>query len=114
MASCLFCKMVAGDIQPDVVYEDDDVLAFRDINPQAPTHVLVIPKVHIATINDIDAGQDALAGKLFLAAKKVAAIDGIATSGYRVVMNCNRHAGQEVYHIHLHVLGGRQMVWPPG
>ncbi len=114
MADCLFCKMVAGSIKPDIVYEDADVLAFRDINPQAPTHVLVIPKDHIATINDIAPDHDALVGKLFLAAKKVADIDGIATSGYRVVMNCNRHAGQEVYHIHLHVLGGRQMSWPPG
>ncbi|KAF0193099.1 MAG: Hit-like protein involved in cell-cycle regulation [Gammaproteobacteria bacterium] len=114
MSDCLFCKMVAGSIKPDIVYEDADVLAFRDINPQAPTHVLVIPKDHIATINDIAPDHDALVGKLFLAAKKVADIDGIATSGYRVVMNCNRHAGQEVYHIHLHVLGGRQMSWPPG
>jgi len=114
MSDCLFCKMVSGEIQPDVVYEDDEVLAFRDVNPQAPVHVLVIPKVHIATINDIDADNAHLVSKLFLAAKKIAADEGVAEPGYRTVMNCNPAAGQSVYHIHLHLLGGRPMTWPPG
>lgn len=114
MSDCLFCKMVAGEIKPDTVYEDDEVLAFRDINPQAPTHVLVIPKTHISTLNDLHTDHAALVGKLFLAARKVAEIDGIAERGYRTVMNCNREAGQTVFHIHLHVLGGRGMHWPPG
>lgn len=114
MSDCLFCKMVAGEIKPNTVYEDDDVLAFRDLNPQAPTHVLVIPKMHIPTINDLQPDQAALIGKLFLAAQKVAKDEGIAERGYRTVMNCNREAGQSVFHIHLHVLGGRPMNWPPG
>ena len=114
MSDCLFCKMVAGEIQPDVVFEDDEVLAFRDVNPQAPVHVLVIPKSHIATTNDLDADNAHLLGRLYLAAKKIAADEGIAESGYRTVMNCNAGAGQSVYHIHLHLLGGRAMGWPPG
>jgi histidine triad (HIT) family protein len=114
MSDCLFCKMVNGEIKPDVVYEDDAVLAFSDVNPQAPTHVLVIPKQHIATTNDLNAGNVELVGKMYLAAKQVAADAGISASGYRAVMNCNAGAGQSVYHIHLHVLGGRPMGWPPG
>lgn len=114
MSDCLFCKMVAGEISPDTVYEDDEVLAFRDINPQAPTHVLVVPKRHISTINDLGPDDAALVGKLYLAAQQVAAEDGIAEKGYRTVMNCNAGAGQSVFHIHLHVLGGRGMSWPPG
>lgn len=114
MSDCLFCKMVAGEIKPDTVYEDDDVLAFRDINPQAPTHVLVIPKRHISTINDLSDTDAELVGKLYLAAKQVGQIDNISDSGYRTVMNCNEGAGQSVFHIHLHVLGGRGMQWPPG
>jgi len=114
MSDCLFCKMVAGDIKPDVVFEDDAVLAFRDVNPQAPTHVLVIPKRHIATTNDLDAASADVVGKLYLAAKQIAADEGIAGPGYRMVMNCNPGAGQSVYHLHLHLLGGRPMHWPPG
>jgi histidine triad (HIT) family protein len=114
MAECLFCKMVTGDIQPDVVFEDDEVLAFRDLNPQAPTHVLVIPKVHIPTTNDLDDGNVGIVGRLYLAAKQIAADEGIAEPGYRMVMNCNPGAGQSVYHLHLHLLGGRPMHWPPG
>ena len=114
MADCIFCKMVNGEIQPDVVYEDEDVLAFRDANPTAPTHVLVIPKQHIATTNDLDEESAGIVGKLYLAAKQVAGNDGIAERGYRMVMNCNPAAGQSVYHIHLHLLGGRSMGWPPG
>ena len=114
MSDCLFCKMASGEIQPDVVYEDDEVLAFRDINPQAPTHVLVIPKVHIATLNDLEPEHAPLMGKLFLAARKVAEQEGVAERGYRTLINCNAEAGQTVFHIHLHVLGGRPMGWPPG
>lgn len=114
MSDCLFCKMVSGEIQADAVFENGNVLAFRDINPQAPTHVLVIPKRHIATINDLETGDTGLVGELFLAAKEVAKAEGIADDGYRTVMNCNAQAGQTVFHVHLHVLGGRPMNWPPG
>jgi histidine triad (HIT) family protein len=114
MSDCLFCKMVSGVIKTNTVFEDDEVLAFRDINPQAPTHVLVVPKRHIATINDLQGADAALVGKLFLAAQVVARQDGIAERGYRTVMNCNAEAGQSVFHVHLHVLGGRSMGWPPG
>jgi histidine triad (HIT) family protein len=114
MSDCLFCKMVAGEIQPDVVYEDDEVLAFRDLNPQAPLHVLVIPRVHIATTNELTPDNADVVGKMYLAAKQIAADAGVAEPGYRMVMNCNAGAGQSVYHIHLHVLGGRPLGWPPG
>ena len=114
MSDCLFCKMVSGEIQPDVVFEDDDVLAFRDVNPQAPVHVLVIPKTHIATTNDLTTEQAGLVGKMILATRQIAADEGVAEPGYRMVMNCNPEAGQSVYHIHLHMLGGRPMNWPPG
>lgn len=113
-ADCLFCKIVSGAIQPDKVYEDADVLAFRDVNPQAPVHVLVIPKRHVTTLNDLTDADTALAGKLLLAAQRIAAQLGIADTGYRVVNNCNADGGQSVWHIHLHVLGGRRMQWPPG
>ncbi len=111
---CLFCKILAGDIPADKVYESDEAIAFRDINPQAPTHVLIIPREHIATINDLQAGQEAIVGNLYLVAKKIAADEGIADDGYRVVMNYNEAAGQTVFHLHLHLLGGRQQGWPPG
>ena len=111
---CLFCKIVAGDIPADIIYESESAIAFRDINPQAPTHVLVIPRQHIATINDLDEADRSLVGDLYLAAQQIAAEEGIADSGYRAVMNCNEGAGQSVFHIHLHVLGGRALTWPPG
>lgn len=114
MSDCLFCKMVNGEIKPDTVFETDEVLAFRDINPQAPTHVLVVPKQHISTINDLQVDHEALIGKLYLAAQAIAREEGISESGYRTVMNCGEGAGQSVFHIHLHVLGGRKMKWPPG
>ena len=114
MTDCIFCKIIDGDIPANKVYEDDDVLAFRDLNPQAPTHVLVIPKKHIATLNDLQSEDAELIGKMYLAAKQVAADEGIAEAGYRTVFNCNKGGGQEVYHLHLHVLGGRQITWPPG
>lgn len=110
---CLFCKIVAGDIPADIVYESDTALAFRDINPQAPTHVLVIPRKHISTINDIGVDDETLIGSLYTAAREIASAEGIAEDGYRAVMNCNESAGQSVFHIHLHVLGGKRMGWPP-
>lgn len=114
MTDCIFCKIAKGEIPANVVFQNDEVLAFRDLNPQAPTHILVIPKKHIATTNDITSADEALIGKMLLAAKQVAKEEDIAESGYRTVMNCNRGAGQTVFHIHLHVLGGRAMGWPPG
>ncbi len=114
MSDCLFCKMVSGAIKPNSVLETPKILAFRDIHPQAPTHVLVIPKRHIATINDLQPEDTELVGEMLLAAKIVAQQDGIAHTGYRTVMNCNADAGQSVFHIHLHVLGGRALSWPPG
>ncbi len=114
MTDCIFCKMVAGEIKPDTVYEDEEVIAFRDINPQAPMHVLVVPKEHISTINDLDEAHAPLVGKLYLVARQVARQEGMAERGYRTVMNCNEEAGQSVFHIHLHVLAGRDMRWPPG
>ncbi|MEM7501826.1 MAG: histidine triad nucleotide-binding protein [Pseudomonadota bacterium] len=110
----LFLKIVAGEIPADIVYEDDDVIGFRDISPQAPTHVLIIPRRRIPTINDLEASDAEVVGKLFLAAKAIAKAEGIAESGYRVVMNCNEDGGQTVYHLHLHLLGGRRLTWPPG
>lgn len=111
---CLFCKMVNREIEPDVVFEDEHVLAFNDINPQAPTHVLIVPKKHIATLNDIQESDLAVIGRLPLVAAKVAREVGFADDGYRVVMNCNEGAGQTVYHIHMHLMGGRRFTWPAG
>lgn len=114
MSDDLFLKIINREIPADIVYETDEILAFRDVNPQAPLHVLIIPKEHIRTINDIEAEHAEVAGKLFLVAAEIARKEGIEKEGYRVVMNCNRAGGQAVYHIHLHLLGGRQMGWPPG
>ena len=111
---CLFCQILAGDIAADIIYESDDAIGFRDINPQAPTHVLIVPRQHIATINDLtDEDRDTI-GKLFMAAQWIAKDEGLTDDGYRTVINCNAAAGQSVFHIHLHLLGGRQMSWPPG
>lgn len=112
--NCLFCKILAGDIPADIVYESDSAIAFRDINPQAPTHVVIIPRKHIATINDIDPDDQQVVGSLFTAAREIARTEGHAEAGYRVAMNCNESAGQTVFHIHLHLLGGRSFSWPPG
>jgi histidine triad (HIT) family protein len=114
MPDTLFTKIINREIPADIVYESDDVLAFRDISPQAPVHILIIPKQPISTINDLRVGHTELVGKLFLAAATIAAEEGVAEDGYRVVMNCNKAGGQMVYHIHLHLLAGRQMGWPPG
>ncbi|MER3413191.1 MAG: histidine triad nucleotide-binding protein [Armatimonadota bacterium] len=109
---CIFCKIAAGEITCDKVIETDSVLAFRDINPQAPTHVLVIPKRHIYSLHE--ATEDDDLGALLLAAKEVAHSEGVDRAGYRLVINCGQHGGQTVDHLHVHVLGGRQMTWPPG
>ena len=111
---CLFCKIIDGDLPAEIVYENDSLVAFRDIAPKAPTHILLIPRRHVATMNDLHDGDAAIAGELFLTAARIAADEGIADDGYRVVMNCNEAAGQSVFHIHLHLLGGRPMSWPPG
>ena len=114
MNECLFCKMVSGVIPCDKVHENENVLAFRDIDPKAPTHILIIPKKHITTLNEINENDQDLLGELLLTAKKIAKDEGIDTSGYRTVFNCNSDGGQTVFHIHMHLLGGRQMDWPPG
>lgn len=111
---CIFCKVIDKTIPAKIAYEDDEVLAFHDIHPQAPVHMLVIPKKHISTINQIEPQDQLLAGKLLLTAQKLAKEQGFADAGFRVVMNCNEQGGQTVYHIHMHVLAGRHMTWPPG
>ena len=112
--NCLFCKIIKREIPASIVYEDDRVLAFNDINPQAPTHVLVVPKKHIATLNDLAAGDDQIVGEVVRRAAAIAADRGISAGGFRTVFNTNKEAGQTVFHIHLHVLGGRPLTWPPG
>lgn len=111
---CLFCKIINREIPADIVYEDDQVLAFNDIDPKAPTHMLVIPKKHIPTLNDITEEDLALVGRLPMTASKLAKEQGFAEDGFRVVMNCNEDGGQTVYHIHMHVMGGRRFTWPAG
>ena len=112
--SCLFCRIAAGEIPAKKVYEDSDLVAFEDINPQAPMHVLIVPRAHISTVNDLGAGHDALVGAMVRRAGAIAAEHGHAAAGFRTVFNCNAAAGQTVFHIHLHVLGGRPLAWPPG
>ena len=114
MSDCLFCKIVNRQIPASVVYEDDRVLAFNDINPQAPTHVLVIPKRHVASLDELGPDDDAIVGEMVRRAAAIARERGITAGGYRTVFNTNRDAGQTVFHIHLHLIGGRAMHWPPG
>ena len=114
MNECLFCKMVSGDIPCEKVYENELILSFRDIDPKAPTHILIIPKKHIETLNEINENDQDLLGELLLTAKKIAKDEGIDASGYRTVFNCNADGGQTVFHNHMHLLGGRLMAWPPG
>ncbi|NEZ03882.1 histidine triad nucleotide-binding protein [Wenzhouxiangella sp. XN201] len=114
MSDDLFLKIIEREIPADIVFENDEMLAFRDINPQAPVHILIIPKRRIATLNDLEGDDTELIGRLVLTARKLAADEGLAEDGYRLVFNCNENGGQSVYHIHLHLLGGRRMDWPPG
>ena len=114
MSECLFCRIVAGEIPAALVYSDDHLVAFQDINPQAPMHVLIVPRRHISTLNDLAAVDDPLVGEMVRRAAALAAEQGYAETGYRTVFNCNAGAGQTVFHIHLHVLGGRRFGWPPG
>jgi histidine triad (HIT) family protein len=114
MSQCLFCRIVKREIPGKIVYEDDRILAFEDINPQAPTHVLIIPKRHVDTLNDLTSADDQLIGELVRRAAAIAKERGMAASGYRTVFNTNRDGGQTVGHIHLHLLGGRSFAWPPG
>ena len=114
MNDCLFCKIISNEIPSDCVFENENMYAFRDINPQAPVHILIIPKTHISTLNDVGDNHKLLVGEILLTSTMLAENEGISDSGYRTVFNCNKNGGQEVYHIHLHLLGGRRMTWPPG
>jgi histidine triad (HIT) family protein len=114
VADCLFCRIARKEIPAKLVHEDDDVVAFEDINPQAPVHVLVVPRRHVASLNDLGAGDDALVGKLLRVAAGIARARGVAEPGWRAVVNVGKEGGQLVFHVHLHVLGGRPMFWLPG
>ena len=114
MADCVFCKIARKEIPAKLVHEDDDVVAFEDLNPQAPVHVLVVPRRHVPSLNELEAGDDALAGKLLRVAAGIARARGVAEPGWRAVVNVGKEGGQVVFHVHLHVLGGRPMFWPPG
>ena len=114
MSDCLFCRIITGDIPGAIVHQDDQLVAFKDINPQAPLHVLIVPRRHIATLNDLSPNDDALVGSMTRLAAKLAKDHGYDERGYRTVFNCQAEAGQSVFHIHMHVLGGRRFTWPPG
>jgi len=114
MPDCIFCKIASGDIPSDKVYEDDSLVGFRDIQPQAPAHIVIIPKEHIETVNDITEDDSDLLAGMLLACQRIAKDEGLSENGYRIVINCNRDGGQSVFHLHAHVLGGRKMSWPPG
>jgi histidine triad (HIT) family protein len=113
-SSCLFCRIAEGEIPADLVRSDPDVLAFRDIHPKAPTHILIIPRKHIASVTELEVDDAEVIGKLFLTAKELAREEGISDAGYRMVINAGADGGQTVFHVHLHLLGGRPMGWPPG
>jgi len=112
--NCVFCKIVSNEIPANIVYHDDSTTAFRDNNPQAPTHILIVPNQHVASLNELSGAADETIGRLFSVAAKLAAQEKVAQTGYRVVVNTGAGAGQSVFHLHLHLLGGRQMHWPPG
>jgi histidine triad (HIT) family protein len=114
MADCLFCKIIEGKIPASIVHQDGRLVAFDDINPQAPMHVLIVPRRHIPTLTDLQPGDDGLVGEMIRRAAAIAKERGHADAGYRTVFNCNAGAGQSVWHVHLHVLGGRRLTWPPG
>lgn len=113
-SDCLFCKIAAGDVPADIVHESEDLLAFRDINPQAPVHILVIPRRHVPSLDEAGDGDGGLLGALLLAARDLARSEGIAEDGYRTVLNVGGDGGQTVHHVHVHLLGGRALTWPPG
>ncbi len=110
--STIFSKIIAKEIPAEIVWEDDEILAFKDVNPQAPVHILIIPKIEIPTANDLDESHDKLMGKMIRMASSIAKNEGIAESGYRLIINCNQEGGQSVYHIHIHLIGGKQLLWP--
>ncbi len=114
MTNCLFCKIVKHEIPARTVYEDEDVFAFEDINPQAPVHILIIPKEHFASLNDVPEEKREILGRILILAKRIAREKGLGERGYRIVLNTEKDSGQEVFHIHFHLLGGRRMTWPPG
>ncbi|MFH1239313.1 MAG: histidine triad nucleotide-binding protein [bacterium] len=114
MKDCLFCKIIKKDIPSAIVFEDDEVTAFRDISPQAPVHILIVPKQHIATLMDLTEKDKDIIGHIFLVARQLAEKEGVGEKGFRVVANCNAAAGQAVFHVHFHLLGGRRLQWPPG
>jgi histidine triad (HIT) family protein len=114
VTDCLFCRLVAGGIPATIVHQSEHLVAFKDITPQAPTHVLIVPRRHIGTLNDLSPADDGLVGEMIRTAAAIAKENGHADGGYRTVFNCNADAGQTVFHLHLHVLGGRKMTWPPG
>lgn len=114
MENCIFCKIASGEIPSKKVYEDEKIVAFRDISPAAPVHILIIPKKHINSVNDLETSDEALIGYIFMAARKIAEDEGISESGYRIVNNCGSDGGQSVQHLHFHILGGRSLNWPPG
>jgi histidine triad (HIT) family protein len=114
MSTCLFCRIIAGEIPATRVYEDERIVAFEDINPQAPMHVLVVPRLHVPTLNELTVEHDSLLGELVRRGAAIAAARGFGQRGFRTVFNCNAEAGQSVFHVHMHVLGGRPMAWPPG
>jgi len=113
-SACIFCRIAAGEIPADIVRETDEAIAFRDINPQAPVHILVIPRRHVSTVNDLAPTDRELLGSMVTLARDLARAEGIADDGYRLVVNCGAQAGQTVFHLHLHLLGGRHLAWPPG
>ena len=114
MTDCLFCKIARREIPAALIHEDDQLVAFRDINPQAPTHVLIVPRRHVATLDDLQTGDEQVVGAMVRLAASIARAEGFARAGYRTVFNCNADGGQTVFHIHLHLLGGRPLTWPPG
>ena len=114
MNDCIFCKIIKGEIPSKKIYEDEDIFVFEDINPQAPVHILLIPKQHFASLNDIPEEKKDMLGQLLIKARRIAEDQGMAQRGYRIVLNTQRDSGQEVFHIHFHLLGGRRMSWPPG
>ena len=114
MIDCLFCKFVSSEIKIEKIFENNNIIAFNDINPQAPIHILIIPKLHISTLNDLEENNNQLIGELFFVASQLAKKNGSSIDGYRTIINCNKFGGQTVFHIHLHLLSGRQLLWPPG